>query len=391
MVNKVYLGDVCDIQGGFAFKSNEFLLEGVPVLKIANIKSNNEVIFEGKTDYITKENYDKYKNFEVTKGDILVALSGATTGKFGIYDSVENALLNQRVARIRMKGDLVLPEYIYYYMNLLESEIYRKAEGAAQPNISTAELGKMKITLLSKEEQFEIVKLLKIADSMIKKRQSQITALDELTQSVFFKMFNIELKNNMIELKNVIESLKYGTSEKATENGYPVLRIPNINNGEIDETDMKYCNLEKKAFESYKLKKGDILFVRSNGNQSYVGRCATITSKQDGYIYASYLIRAKVKSNIILSEFITFYLNTSVGRKGVLKKARTSAGQYNINTKGLGELIIPLPNIDKQSEFIALLNDIQNKKGNLKNSLKEMRELYNALLQKAFKGELFQE
>lgn len=389
MVNKlVELGKLYTItSGGTPSKRNpEYYLNGdIPWVKTGNLKV---MYLNGVEEYITKLGLEKSSAKVFPKGTVLIAMYGATIGNCSILNF--DASTNQACAAFN-PIDEVLPEYLYFYLNSIKRELIEKGVGGAQPNISLGILKKIKIPLISIDEQRNIIEQLTQAMELIDKRQSQITVLDDLTQSVFFNMFNIELKNNMIELKNVIESLKYGTSEKATENGYPVLRIPNINNGEIDETDMKYCNLEKKAFESYKLEKGDILFVRSNGNQSYVGRCATITSKQEGYIYASYLIRAKVKSNIILSEFITFYLNTAVGRKGVLKKARTSAGQYNINTKGLGELIIPLPNIDKQSEFIALLNDIQNKKGNLKNSLKEMRELYNALLQKAFKGELFQE
>lgn len=278
--------------------------------------------------------------------------------------------------------DKVLTKYIFYYLSSVDI-----------PNTGYNRhfkyLKEIVIPVPGIEMQLKLVEIFDNVRNLIIKRESQVEALDELIQSIFFQSFSTELNNNMVELGEVLESLKYGTSEKSTKEGYPVLRIPNINNGEIDETDLKYCDLPVKKYQSYRLEKDDILFVRSNGNQAYVGRCATVSSKQEGYIYASYLIRAKVNVGIVVPEFISYYLNTSFGRKDVLKKARTSAGQYNINTKGLSELKIPLPDIDKQDEFVTLLHSIQEKKNTLKNSLNIMEELYNVLLQNAFKGELF--
>ncbi|PAD82755.1 hypothetical protein CHH57_13125 [Niallia circulans] len=382
MYKEVELSEIADFISGFAFSSSKFIFEktesSLPIIRIQNVNSGEEEFVFWEEAYNEK--------FLVNKGDLLLSMSGDF--KIRIWDK-EPALLNQRIVKIIPKEEVNLDYMLFLIENKID-ELTNLGKKSIISNLSLEDLKKLKVNIpTSKELQRSIAsKLNKVIDIM-NKRQSQITALDELTQSVFLKTFRNEMKSNMVELGNVLESLKYGTSEKSTKEGYPVLRIPNIKNGEIDETDLKFCDLKDKAYQSYRLETGDILFVRSNGNQSYVGRCATVSFKQEGYIYASYLIRVKVKSTIAKPEFISYYLNTRFGRKDVLKKARTSAGQYNINTKGLSELRIPLPSIDKQREFVDFANSIRNKKDELKQSLNSMEELYNSLLKKAFKGKLF--
>jgi len=87
------LGNICTVRNGYAFKSELFNEDGVPVIRISDISGNN----------VTSENsirtpYDKaFEAFKLSKGDILIAMSGATTGKYGIYSSDEIGYQNQRV------------------------------------------------------------------------------------------------------------------------------------------------------------------------------------------------------------------------------------------------------------------------------------------------------
>ena len=86
------LKDVCDINGGYAFKSSIFKDNGIPLIRIGDI-FDNKVNITNSTAYLDVS-IDEYEKFIVQKNDILVALSGATTGKFGIYDYSKKSLLN---------------------------------------------------------------------------------------------------------------------------------------------------------------------------------------------------------------------------------------------------------------------------------------------------------
>ena len=108
------LGDVCNFQNGYSFKSTDYEKQNETNTGILQIKSiQNGFIDENKiTEYI--EENKKYKLFEIQKGDILIALSGATTGKIGIYNLEQKSYLNQRVGKINAKTG-ISQKYIYYW------------------------------------------------------------------------------------------------------------------------------------------------------------------------------------------------------------------------------------------------------------------------------------
>ena len=137
--NKI-LGDYAEVTGGFAFKSEKFEAEGVPIIRIGNI-INNRVNLDEVVCY-PEDFWEENSAYRVNCGDILMAMSGATTGKIGFCNSNSKLLLNQRVARIRTKP---LFNYTAFLRAALEQDwmaehILKTAYGCAQPNISAAEI-----------------------------------------------------------------------------------------------------------------------------------------------------------------------------------------------------------------------------------------------------------
>ena len=109
------LGQVCDFQNGFAFKSNTYKETGLPILRITNIQNQslelNDLVYFDAKDY--KENFDRFK---VYKDDLVVAMSGATTGKLGINTTDTVFYLNQRVNKFIPKKEILKP-YLYYFLS----------------------------------------------------------------------------------------------------------------------------------------------------------------------------------------------------------------------------------------------------------------------------------
>jgi type I restriction enzyme S subunit len=144
------------------------------------------------------------------------------------------------------------------------------------------------------------------------------------------------------------------------------------------------------------LRTGDILFVRTNGNPDYVGRSCIFDEQEAEYvigtntpiIFASYLIRARLKTNRIRPWYLHAYLRSPLGRARILKQTRTAAGQYNINTEGLGAIRVPVPPLDLQDRFLLeaastnLIAELSRK------SEKQMVALYRSLSVHAFSGKL---
>lgn len=384
------LNDICDISGGYAFKSTIFKDNGIPIIRIGDI-SDNKINISETTVYIN-ENIEKYKNFIISKGDILIALSGATTGKFGIYNYDEPSLLNQRVAKLFPKKD-VLNKYLYHYMNKLQDTIYNKALGCAQPNISPKEIGELEIYLPNINEQKAIVEVLDKSQKLMDKRKQQIEALDELVKSKFIEMFGDPVSNpkgwEKGKIADIIIKTQYGTSNKANEeNGqFKILRMGNITyNGQFDFSDMKYIDLTEDEQKKYLVYKGEVLFNRTNSKE-LVGKTA-VYKENEPMAYAGYLVKA-IPNERATGEFIAAYMNTKYVKSKLLNMAKNIVGMANINAEEFKKIDIYIPPIELQNEYIKFIEQVDKLKFEMEKSLKELEDNFNSLMQRAFKGELF--
>ncbi len=160
------LGEVCELQNGFAFKSILFKETGKPILRITNIQDS----------YVTAENCvycsaDDYTTdltpYIIYNGDIVVAMSGATTGKIGINKSNTEFYLNQRVGKFIPNKILLNNKYLYYWLKIQETNLLNMSMGVgAQPNLSSTKLKKIPIPIPPLSEQKRIVEILDRFDKL---------------------------------------------------------------------------------------------------------------------------------------------------------------------------------------------------------------------------------
>ena len=186
------LGEVCDFQNGFSFKSELFRNNGLPIIRITNI-SNNDVQLED-CKFFTIDDYPttNLSNFEIKKTDILIAMSGATTGKVGMYRYDFNAYLNQRVGKFCPKPCL-LNGYVYHYLLSLTNHIYLMAGGGAQPNLSSNRLMKeLVISVPSLTEQQSIVSILDTFEASIANLEQQLVQREKQYEYYRNKLLTFE-------------------------------------------------------------------------------------------------------------------------------------------------------------------------------------------------------
>lgn len=154
------------------------------------------------------------------------------------------------------------------------------------------------------------------------------------------------------ELRTLLELVQYGTSEKANTNGNgtPVLRINNIKNGGLDLSDLKHIPLEEKTLTGLLLKDGDILIIRTSGSRDLVGTCAVFHEQTD-FVFASYLIRLRVFAEKANPDFVSYFLNSELGRQQINAISRQIM-QNNINSEELRSLQVPLPPLNVQKKIM---------------------------------------
>jgi len=220
------------------------------------------------------------------------------------------------------------------------------------------------------------------------------SASELLGKSVQEILFELPQNWYLVSVADVIKNLKYGTSKKCSydSQGIPVLRIPNVSNGTIDHSDLKYAEFSEKEYEELKLIQGDILIIRSNGSVSLVGKSAIIGKAEIDFAYAGYLIRLRPNCQLIDPTYLNMVLSSYEVRLQIEIPARSTSGVNNINSQEVKQLKIPVPPLAEQQEIInrvqtlfKLADQIEQRYQKAKNHIDQLTQ---SILAKAFRGEL---
>lgn len=392
------LGDVADYINGRAFKPTEWEKSGNPIIRIQNLNKAAAVYNYSKLDF--EERYKVYK------GDLLYAWSAS----LGVYIwNGGNAWLNQHIFKVVPKS-ICDKKYLFYALEKITSELYTKAHGSGMVHVTKGKFEETNILLPPLPEQQAIVsKIEELLSDLDNGKQQLQTAQQQLKvyrQSLLKWVFEGKLTNknvkegelpngwSLIAMSELIEKPQYGTSKKCDykTNGVGVLRIPNISQGNIDSTDLKFAKFDDAEIETYCLKVGDILIIRSNGSVDLVGKSALINENQEKYLFAGYLIKLRPKQNFVLPKYLLHVLSSSVLRNQIEGKAKSTSGVNNINSEELKSLIIPLCSVEEQQ---LIVNELESKltvcdkiEETIIQSLLQAEALRQSILKKAFEGKL---
>ncbi|MED3550928.1 restriction endonuclease subunit S [Cytobacillus praedii] len=380
----IALKDVFSIKKGKKVEQVEFKNDHtVRYIQIDDLRNNSQVKYCNK-----EENY-----VYVDPNDIVIAWDGANAGTVGY--GLDGAI-GSTLAKLEVKTEELFVPFVALYLQSKFNYFQSTATGATIPHISRNALESIGIPLISLEKQKEIFNVLKKTQNTIEKRQSQIAALDELTQSVFFKMFQDKKDFSKVSIEQVVESIEAGWSvsgeERAKEEKeIAVLKISAVTKGYFNDNEYKVLNPNIEIKKAVYPQKGDILFSRAN-TRELVGASAIVPKDYKDLILPDKLWKINLRKGIITPEYFHTVINTKKVRNEFSKNATgTSGSMLNISMQKFKRVEINLPSIEKQQLFSAKFIQIQQMKQKLISSKEEMNVLYNSLLQKAFKGELFQE
>lgn len=196
-----------------------------------------------------------------------------------------------------------------------------------------------------------------------------------------------------ISLGSLSHSSGYGTSAKCDygASGYPVLRIPNVQRGSLDLSDVKYAVDPALDLTKFALDPGDLLFVRTNGSPSLIGRVGVVEESLP-YAFASYLIRFRLTPGIVEPRWVQLVTQSPPWRQAIERYAASSAGQYNLSAETLSQLPVPVPPLKVQHETLEAVDAAVAKAMRLSVATDVARtradHLRSALLQRAFSGKL---
>jgi type I restriction enzyme S subunit len=287
----------------------------------------------------------------------------------------------------------------FFYFQLLSFEIPSRGYNRHYKLLKEKYLYKPELL-----EQRKIAYILSTVQRTIEQQEKLIRTTTELKKALMQKLFTEGLygeKQKQTEIGLVPESweiksfdsekilMQYGTSIKCdySANGFPVVRIPNIIDGKIDLTDLKYGIPKPNEIEKLKLENGDLIFVRTNGAKELTGRCSIFNNEIENCYYASYLIRVKF-NNEINPQFINYYTQTYIGKSFLSGKAnRTADGKFNINTGTLNNVLFPKPSLTEQNEIVKIVCLLEDKIIIQTNKKGKYTSLFKTLLNELMTGQ----
>ena len=227
---EVRLGDVVEIVNGFAFKSKAFTLEGIPVIKIKNIKAGKVILND--LDYISTSDINP-KYTKIRSSDILITMTGnrmdgspeTWVGKVSLFRHQGDFYLNQRVSALRLIDDTVDNNFLSYYLSSWQSQLYfalNSNSSGGQANITPAVVQEYRLKVPELETQRSIASILSSLDQKIELNNKINADLEEMAQAIFKNWFvDFEpFKDGKFvdsELGMIPEEWKVGTLEDIAE------------------------------------------------------------------------------------------------------------------------------------------------------------------------------
>lgn len=188
---------------------------------------------------------------------------------------------------------------------------------------------------------------------------------------------------------------QYGSSNKCDYDftGPPVLRIPNLADGQISLEDIKYARASAELNNIDPLAPGDLLIIRTNGSKNLIGRSAIVKHPFiHEHFFASYLIRFRLVQDVSLSDWVSVIWDSPPIRNWVIQEAATSAGQYNISQTALRGLAVPLPPTSEQQVIAEVVEQLffiaRRSEYTVKHEIMRADRIRQSILKHAFEGKL---
>lgn len=415
------LNNLAEVIGGYAFRGEDFGDTGFPVVKIKDITPPYVDI--ENTERIDSNSYDfeKLEKFKLTKGDYLVAMTGATIGKVGRIISGEMSYLNQRVAKIKARQNLADNNFVYYLIRSKSFERYINAissGSSVQQNISAGDIGGFPIFYpVNKKEQEEIATVLLSLDNKIELLQKQNEILEEIAKAIFHewfvefnfpdeqgnpykssggKMVESELGGipenwfvrDLGDIADVIDCLHSKKPNQVLENtGNILLQLENIkDNGLLDISEKYFITDEDYSKWISRIEASEDDCVITN-----VGRVGAVSRipKEVRAALGRNMTAVRVKSSYNYPYFLIGYLTSQIYKEEMNRKTDAGTILNALNVRNISKLRVIIP---EATYLINVCNQIlatfwQKMEANI-SFINRLSVLRDTLLPKLLNGEI---
>lgn len=377
MRNIVRLGDVATYVNGFPFKPSDWSDTGVPIIRIQDLTGNGYQMnrFDGTYD----------AKYEVRAGDVLISWSAS----LGVYIwKSETAVLNQHIFKVLFDKVGVDKDFFVYQVEGLLKKAAGQAHGATMRHLTKPVFDSLPFYLPPKEEQKRIAAQLNAITHLISLRQRQAEKLDELVKARFVEMFGDPCEMLHWECKKieevadvtvgvVVKPANFYTDDRL--HGVKAFRSLNIGEMKVKDNDWVYFSEEGNAQNAKsQLHEGDVLVVRSGAP----GTSCVVTKAYEG-CNAIDVIIVHVDGIKLNPYYLCAFNNFPHGMRQMLKGVG-GAAQKHLNVGKYNQMIVAIPPMKLQNEFVLLMESVDCEKDRIQRSAALLETLKRSLMQQYF-------
>lgn len=347
--------------------------------------------------YVTREAYEFLKKSTVFPGDLVMSNVGDPGKLFIVPDLKMPMTLGPNAILIRPIVEFLDIKYlaIYFESPVGKKQIESIVSATAQRKFNKTSFRSLEIPLPPLEDQVRIAHLLGKVEGIIAQRKKDIEQLDQFMKSVFQEMFDIDkggdpewpvlpLGSRTEIVSGVTKGKRYQSQDMVEA---PYMRVANVQDGRLDLAEIKSITVSVDEFERYKLKKNDLLLTEG-GDPDKLGRGALWNNEIEDCIHQNHIFRVRITENTLHPKFVCTLIGSKYGKKYFLKAAKQTTGIASINSTQLKNFPLVIPPNDLQNKFASLAEKADGIKSKYDSSLNEIENLYRAVSDLAFKGEL---
>lgn len=371
------LGEVATYINGYAFKPQDWSNEGVPIIRIQDLTGNS---------YQTNRYKGKYEpKYEVNGGDVLISWSAS----LGVYVwHGEKAVLNQHIFKVVFDKEKLSKDFFVYQVGMILENAAADVHGATMKHLTKPVFDALPFYLPPYEKQCEIAAVLDKVSSLISLRKEQISKIDELIKARFVEMFGEP--NEIwpeVTISDVCTNMRTGPFGSAlhhdefVEEGVFVLGIDNAVENKFSYNRMRYITDEKyQELKRYTVYPGDVIITI----MGTVGSSAVIPLDMPKAINTKHLACLTPNYEKVNSQFLcsAFQMHPDI-RKQLQRQAK-GAIMDGLNLTIIKNLKFRLPELKKQAQFAAFVEEVDKQKQNVQQSLDKLELLKKALMQEYF-------
>lgn len=371
------LGDVCSfIGGGTPSKSNSSYYCGT--IPWATVRDMTKFELSSTELSISEKAVAESATKILPKGMIIIS-THVGLGKICLL--MQDTAINQDLKGISFLFNEINKYFFSYWYRSIANYIISNGKGATVKGVTLDFMKSLPIPTPSMQIQEKIVSELDKINELIEVKRSQLKDLDALAQSLFYETFGDPIDNPMrwnVGILSDHADFKNGLNFTPSDNGNKVkcLGVGDFKaNRYIKAENLSEFSIVESISEDYLLTKGDIIFVRSNGNKALIGRSIMYVSNDSPATFSGFCIRCRYNSDILSPLFLSYYLSSRTVREYITSQGR-GCNISNLNQKILSSIPLMLPPLSLQNQFASKIEAIEAQKKLVEASIADLETLF---------------